>query len=84
MDLIPIDILPSRKANCEYKNIRSYLMEFMQMNVKYARVEYTQKEFLNIPSARSSISGMIRQFNFPVRTRVLNDTLYLERTDMED
>ena len=83
MQIKPIDILPCRKANAEYKNIRAYLNEFMRLNVKYGKVEYGQQEFRNVCSANGSFNYMIRRFNYPIRTTMLNGELYLVRTDME-
>ena len=84
MKLIPVKILPSRRANCQYKNIREYISNFMTMNVKNVRVEYMREEFANVYSANGSFVRMIKLFDYPIRTVIINSELYLVRTDMED
>ena len=84
MNLIPIERLPCRKANCRYKNLRHFLNNFMRMNVKNVRLEYSPGEFANIYSAKVSFNRMIRIHNFPMQAIVINNDLYLVRTDLED
>lgn len=84
MKLVPIKMLPSRRANCQYKNIREYISNFMRMNVKYVRVDYMREEFANVYSASGSFVRMIKLFDYPIRAVIINSELYLVRTDMED
>ena len=84
MQLIPIDRLPGRKANCRYKNLRHFINNFMRMNEKYVRLDYASSEFTNVYSAKVSFNRMIRLYNYPMQAVVINSELYLIRTDMED
>lgn len=83
MNLIPTEKLPCRKANSEYKNLRAYLIDFMHMNVPYAKVEYAPEEFAHILSARNCFTRMIRMCDFPVGTTIVNGELYLVRLNRE-
>lgn len=83
MNLIPTEKLPCRKANSEYKNLRTYLLDFMHMNVPYAKVEYAPEEYANTLSARNAFARMIRICDFPVQTIIINSELYLIRLNWE-
>ena len=84
MQLTHVDGLPCRKAKCQYKNPREYMDCFMRMDVKYAHVSFAPYEFLNVYSAKGSFDRVIRLFNYPVASSIVNNELYLVRTDMED
>ena len=83
MNLIPTEKLPCRKANSEYKNLRAYLLEFIRMNVPYAKVEYSHEEYAHQQSAKTSFNRMIRMCDFPVSTTIINGDLYLVRLNRE-
>jgi hypothetical protein len=84
MNLIPTEKLPCRKANSEYKNLREYILAFIEMDVPYAKVEYSPEEFIHAQSAKVSFNRMIRMFNFPVLTTIVNGELYLVRLNLEE
>jgi hypothetical protein len=84
MQLTPVEELPVKKANCQYKNLREYLDSFMKENVKCVHVKFAPYEFANVYSACGSFNRIIRMFDYPVEVTIINSELYLIRTDMED
>lgn len=84
MQFKPVKEPPVRKANCRYKNLRHCLNNFMRMNERCVRVDFSSGEFANVYSANGSFNRMVRLFNFPIKATVINSELYLIRTDMED
>lgn len=84
MQLTPVEELPVKKANCQYKNLRDYLDSYMKTNVKRVHVTFAPYEFANVYSAYGSFNRMIKLFNYPIEVTIINSELYLIRTDMED
>ena len=83
MQLTPVEDLPVRQANCQYKNLKDYIDSFMKSNVKYAQVRFAPYEFANVYSAYGSFNRIIKLSNYPVEATIVNSELYLVRTDME-
>lgn len=84
MQLTPVEELPTRKANCQYKNLREYLNSFMKMNVKRVQVNFTPYEFASVYSAYASFNRMVKLFTYPIDVTIVNTELFLIRTDMEE
>lgn len=84
MQLTPVEEIPIRKANCQYKNLKEYLGSYMKSNVKCVHVGFTADEFANVYSAYGSFRRMIRLLNYPIEPAIINSELYLTRTDMEE
>lgn len=81
MQLTPMNELPVTKAYCQYKNLKDYLDEFMEMGVKYVHVQFAPYEFANVYSAYGSFYRMIKQYSYPIRASVVNSELYLIKTE---
>lgn len=84
MRLTPVEELPIRKANCQYKNLQEYLDSYMKMNARCVQVNFAPYEFANVYSAYGSFNRMIKLLNYPIEPAIINSELYLTRTDMED
>lgn len=84
MQLTPVEELPAKKANCQYKNLQEYLDSYMKENIKCVHVKFAPYEFANVYSAYGAFNRVIRLFNYPIKTAIVNSELYLKRIDMED
>lgn len=88
MNFIPVDYIPMRASvkpniKSEYKPLRSYLNEFMNMRVKRARVVMTSNEYTDLNSAKASIYVAIKRHALPIKIHIRGEYLYFVRTDLE-
>lgn len=72
---------PVDKHAC-YTDLYNTLKYFLLLDVYAVKVENFPHNSIN--SARDSLYGTVKRFNFPIRTRVINDELYLINTLKED
>ena len=59
------------------------LKEFMAMNVKYVKVQFTNIEYKSALTCYSSLAKAIKRYSLPIRAFTYKGKLYLERTDMD-
>lgn len=88
MKFVPVDNIPKRRtregaACAEWKPLRDYLNEFLNMNVKYARISDVSSEYSSIESAVCSIRESIANAALPITLALRNGEVYLIRTDWE-
>ena len=83
MTFTPVEKLPEKQKNT-YKKNTDMLNEFMKMNVKYARVEYSKTDYCSESSVVGSLSKSIRTNMYPIRLKTINGELYLIRKDLEE
>lgn len=83
MNIVVVDDLP-KKTTQKHRtnNISGYLEEFVNMNVKFAKLEFHAGEYSRIESARQSIHQSVRTHGFPIKVCVRNRELYLVRKDI--
>ena len=63
--------------------IEGELTEFMAMNVKCARVQFTDLEYKSANGCYSSLSKAIKRHAFPIKAFTREGKVYLIRTDMD-
>lgn len=56
--------------------------EFMDMNVKIAKVDLTQYNYKNVITARQVIGKSIQKWGYPIDVFKRKDEIYLVRRDM--
>lgn len=87
MNFIPVDEIPKKNSGrvnaMEHKSVYNYLMEFMKMNIKYARISFTPADYSDIYSAADSIRTAISRCGASAKVVIRGDDVYLMRTDME-
>ena len=83
MKLVPIDRLPVSQKNT-YKKRGYILKEFMRMNVKYARFEFSDNEYASVGSACISLRKRAEDSGDPIDIKVINGEAYLIRKDLEE
>lgn len=85
MKLVPVDHVPNDSRSThkpKQNNIYAILDAFMQMNVKYARVEYNPIEYNYPTSCNSALHWSIKHGGYPVKVVMRDMTNYLVRTDI--
>lgn len=81
MTLVAVKALPE-KIKGEYKSAIPVLKEFMNMNTRYARIEFAMYEYSDTVSARGSIERQAKIYNLPIKVLNRNGECYLKRTDI--
>ena len=81
MNFVPVDYLPERRYTT-YKKVSAYIQEFMKMNVKTVRVDYSSDEYTSAQCASTPFRYAINTDDYPIMVRIINGDLYLIRTDM--
>lgn len=89
MTFVPVEKLPAKgrrnvNGQCEWKPLKSYLDEFMKMNVKYAKVEFENGEYSNWRAAYESLRHSIERAVLPIDVKMRVYGVYLIRRDLED
>lgn len=83
MRLIAVEKLPENNDTWnEKKNMKAFLEEFINMNVKYALIDFNTSDYNNFDCARAALASAIRRHVSPIKLHTRGDQLYFERTDM--
>ena len=87
MKLVPVDALPrtARGQRCTYaaqKDLLKFLTKFIDMNVKYARVDYDKNDYVSKTSVIGSLGKACSRYELPVKSVMRDHNIYLVRTDM--
>lgn len=81
MKFIKVDQVPGiDKKN--YNKLKNDWQEFMDMNVKIAKVDLTQYNYKSVLVASQVMSKSIKRFGFPIDITKRKDEIYLVRRDM--
>ena len=65
------------------KSVRkAELTEFMNMNIKCAKVTYGASEYTTPQSAYTSLFKAVKRYAFPIKVFRRKNEIYLMRTDM--
>lgn len=93
MKLISVKKLPEkvyRRHKSPRKSVKGYLVEFMKMNVKYAKIAYGDDDYIHNRACVSSFRHAITsryvvnaRAEFPIIVKEINNDVYLIRTDLE-
>ena len=78
MKFVKVKELPKRRKN----SILIFLDEFMTSNIKFAKVEFSEKDYKTPSSCQSAFSKAIKAGGFPIIVKSINKEVYLIRTDM--
>lgn len=79
----PVDEIPEQSHKCSNQNIGDQLRDFMNMNVKMAKMNIDDMSYSHPYSAYTAIRSTISYFGLPINIRFSNGAIYLVRTDME-
>ena len=81
MKFTPVDKLPERKRGC-YNKCSDILTEFMNLDRKYAKLEFSACEYTCVAAAKASLSQHIHNNGLPIIVKIVNGELYLIRKDL--
>lgn len=89
MTITPVKEIPRRgrprwDTRVEDKPIKKYLTEFMEMGVKYARLDIEFYEYSDWSSALSSIRQAINFHRFPIDIRSRDHVIYLVNRNVKE
>ena len=84
MTFTPVDKLPDRIPHNSHKKNAEHLKEFLKMNVKYARMDYSALEYTNLHSARAAIAVVAKYNGLPVKPTIINNEIYLINLELEE
>lgn len=83
MRFTPVDEIPQQGPKRFKKNNGDHLYEFMNMNVKRAKMEINDLDYAHPYSAYASTRTSIKYYGLPIDVHFINGETYLVRTDME-
>ena len=89
MNFIPVEQIPKKEGPksgefVDYKPMGDCLKEFMRMNAKYVKVEFSYLDYANIYSAYNSFRDSAKRYGLPITAVIRGDDIYLMRTDKEE
>ena len=79
MKFVKINEIPVRKTRHSLKHMWE---EFMGMNTKIVKIDFTPDEYKSPAVARSVLSRSIKLYGFPIDITQRGDDVYLIRRDM--
>lgn len=83
MRFTPVDEVPKPGPKYFSKNNGKYLYEFLKLNIKRAKMEYSDLDYAYPYSAYAATRSTAKYYNLPVSVHFVNNEIYLVRTDME-
>lgn len=83
MEFVEVKELPKKGPRCEYKSMAPKLYEFLEMNVKCAKMVFDPYEYINVASAYATINTLAKYHRLPLKAILINGEVYVVRTDME-
>lgn len=83
MRFTPINEMPEQIPKCYKKNNGEHLHEFMNMNVKRAKMEFNDMDYAHSYSAYAATRTSIKYYGLPITAHFINGEIYLVRTDTE-
>lgn len=69
------------ERKCKSKRLKYVFMEFINMQVKAAKVDFTKFDYKNIDSAYNNLHKGAKRHCVPVRVTRSGDLIYFVRTD---
>lgn len=70
------------KKKCEKKNLKHVFMEFINMNVKIAELDFTEFDYNSIKSAYNNLHHAAKRHCVPVQIIRRKGSIYFVRTDI--
>lgn len=84
MRFMPVDTLPKKdRQRCRKPN-EDFLNEFLNMKVKYARMDISDLDYAHPFAAYTSIVGSIKRHELPIEVRFINGSVYLVNLELEE
>ena len=84
MKFIPVDTLPKKSPRRCGKPSEDYLGDFLNMEVKYARMDISELDYAHPFAAYTSIVNSIKRHALPIEARFISGEVYLVNLELED
>ena len=83
MKFVKVDKLPEQShVYTPTYRVEARITEFMNMNIKIARVDYNESDYRSIKTAYSGFKNACKRYVAPIDVKVVNNELYLIRRDI--
>ena len=82
MNLIKVDNIPAPTEPKVRHDLSGLLDEFMNMNTKYVKVAYSDRDYIHVECIRHALWAACRRQARPVKVVRRGEDIYLMRTDM--
>ena len=82
MRFVEVDRIPEKRERFPYKNLRSVLDEFMNMNIKLAMVDSIENDYKNANVAYSVLRNAVERYGYPIKVYLHDGSVYLKRRDI--
>ena len=79
MKFVQVEKLP--KSRKRYR-LSVYLDEFMDSNIRIAKVDLSSEHYKDVRSAYSSLHKSANNFGYPIKVMLINNEVYLVRKDI--
>ena len=81
-----VQSLPARQRSesVSIKDVQSFIEEFMDTEAKFARVDFSEYEYVDYWSAYTALWHAVKISGRPVKVRCVNMQPYFVRTDMDE
>lgn len=80
MKFTKVDTMPGRRLS--KKSLKPVFDEFMNMNVKIAKVEFNDREYKNASVAYNVLTHAVKRHCVPIKVHFRNNEIYFERRDI--
>lgn len=84
MTFVPVDKLPESNPPLPYKRRADILNEFLEMSIKYARMDFNTLEYSCATQARSAMAQTVKRYSMPIKVKLINNELYLINLELEE
>jgi hypothetical protein len=82
MKFVKVEGLPEKPERARYKNNKRLLDEFMDLNVKFAKLEFDKSEYMSARCAYNNMHRSIKVYGYPISIHERNGEVYFERRDI--
>lgn len=70
------------EKRCKQKQLKYVFMEFINMNVKVAKIDFNEFDYKSIDSAYNNLHHGAKRHCVPVQVTKIGDSIYFVRTDI--
>lgn len=84
MRFVEVPAIPKYHTNCEKKDLRGLLDEFIKADIKYAQIILEAGDYSDPTYAQVSIKQTIKRYGHPAKAVISRGVLYLERIDFDE
>lgn len=80
MKFVEVERLPETRR--QYKSLKNMFDEFLNMNVKMAKVDLTEHDYKNISIGYRVLYNSVKRWDVPIKVCMRNGEVYFVRRDI--